>query len=321
MKVIEVVGRGDNSALEIAKREIPVPKSGEVLIKVHAAGVNRADILQKKGKYPAPQGASDILGLEISGEIKELGSSVTGWKVGDKVCALLEGGGYAEYAVAHSTQILPIPSNLDYIQAASLPEACFTVWSNLFFHAKMLAGETLLVHGGTSGIGVMAVQIAKAFGIKCFATAGTDEKCQFLRELGVDFAINYKTEDFVEKIDEGKVDVVLDMVGGDYFQRNFNVLSYGGRLVCISFLQGAKAEINFTPLLVKNLTIMGTTLRNKPQEFKAEIAKELREKLWPLIENGTVKPVIDSVFLLEQAEQAHELMQSSQHMGKIVLKI
>jgi NADPH2:quinone reductase len=323
MKTVEIVGRGDHAALEIGKREIPNPKSGEVLIKVFAAGVNRADILQRKGKYPAPEGASDILGLEVAGEITKIGEDVSGWKVGDKVCALLEGGGYADYALAHYTQVLPIPANLDYIQAAALPEACFTVWSNLFFHAKMRAGESLLVHGGTSGIGIMAVRTAQAFGIKCFATAGSDEKCNFLRDLGVDLAINYKTQDFVDMIAEqtGGVDVVLDMVGGDYFQKNLSVLAYGGRLVCISFLQGAKAEVNFTPILIKNLTIMGTTLRNKQQKFKADIAIDLKNKVWPFIENGSIKPVIDSVLSLEDANKAHDLMQSSQHIGKIVLKL
>ncbi|MCE3233554.1 MAG: putative quinone oxidoreductase, family [Rickettsiaceae bacterium] len=307
---------------QIGKSDIPLPKPHEVLIKVFAAGVNRADILQKQGKYPPPQGASNILGLEVAGEIVRLGSDVTNWKIGDKVCALLEGGGYAEYAAAPSQQILPIPNGFDYIKAASLPEALFTVWSNLFHHSKIKPGETLLVHGGTSGIGIAAVQIAKEFGIICYATAGSDKKCNFLRDLGVKQAINYKTEDFYSIISSlGGVDVILDMVGGEYFNKNINILNQGGRLVSIAFIGGAQAQVNFAPVLMKNLTLMGTTLRRKSLQDKAKIALELQEKLWPLLENGSIKPIIDSVFSLEEAEKAHELMKSSTHIGKIVLKI
>jgi putative PIG3 family NAD(P)H quinone oxidoreductase len=319
MKAIEVVAAGDQARLVLAECEMPATAPHEVLIKVMAAGVNRADILQKKGKYKPPSGASAILGLEVAGEVVETCYQSSGFKVGDRVCALLEGGGYAEYVSVNAGQVLPIPAGLDSVQAASLPEAVFTVWSNLFDHADMKAGQSLLVHGGTSGIGVMAVQMAKAFGIRCFATAGSDKKCEFLRQLGVEKAINYKTQDFVTEV--GSVDVVLDMVGGDYFPRNIKVLAQGGKLLSIAFLGGAKAEVNFAEVLFKNLTIMGTTLRSKTQEQKAQMAENIRKHVWPLIESGQIKPVVDSVFALEDAEKAHELMESSGHIGKIVLNV
>jgi putative PIG3 family NAD(P)H quinone oxidoreductase len=321
MKTVEVTGKGDNTHLAIGSRDIPTPNLGQVLIEVFASGVNRADILQRQGKYPPTQGVSDILGLEVAGKIVKIGEDVTTFKEGDKVFALLEGGGYAEFAVANVACVLPIPQNMNYVEAASLPEALFTAYSNLFFYAKMQKGESLLMHGGTSGIGVIAIQMAKEFGIKCFATAGSEKKCEFLNSLGVDLAINYKEQDFVEAIKQaGGVDVVLDMVGGDYFQKNLSILKQSGRLISIAMQNGAKTDINFAPLLLKNLTIIGTTLRNKPVDFKASIAKDLISLVLPKIASGRIKPVIDSVFSIDEAQKAHDLMQSGQHIGKIVLK-
>lgn len=322
MRTIEVVGKGDNANLAIGSRDIPTLGLGQVLIKVFAVGVNRADILQRQGKYPPPEGASDILGLEVAGKIIKIAKNVTSFKEGDRVSALLQGGAYAEFTVANTSCILPIQENMTYIEAASLPEALFTAYSNLFFYAKMQKGESLLMHGGTSGIGVIAVQLAKEFGIKCFATAGSEKKCMFLQDLGVDLAINYKEQDFVEIIKEvGGVDVVVDMVGGDYFNKNLSVLKQNGRLISIAMQKGAKTDINFAPLLLKNLTVIGTTLRNKPVELKAAIAKDLISLVLPKISNGRIKPVIDSVFAFEEAQKAHDLMQSAQHIGKIILKI
>lgn len=321
MKTVEVKGKGDNTHLAIGSRDIPTPNLGQVLIEVSESGVNRADILQRQGKYPPPQGVSDILGLEVAGKIVKIGKDVKTFKEGDKVCALLEGGGYAQFAVANAACVLTIPDNMSYIEAASLPEALFAAYSNLFFYAKMQKGESLLMHGGTSGIGVIAIQIAKEFGIKCFATAGSKEKCEFLNSLGVDLAINYKEQDFVETVKQaGGVDVVLDMVGGDYFQKNLSVLKQSGRLISIAMQNGAKTDIDFAPLLLKNLTIIGTTLRNKPVDFKASIAKDLITLALPKIASGRIKPVIDSVFSIDEAQKAHDLMQSGRHIGKIVLK-
>lgn len=322
MKTVEVLGMGGNARLEIGSRDIPTPSLEQVLIKVHAAGVNRADILQKQGKYPPPKGASDVLGLEVSGQVVEVGEGVKGLKKGDKVCALLDGGGYAEYAIANQACVLPIIDNMSFEQAASLPESLFTAWSNIFTHANMKEGECLLFHGGTSGVGVMALQIAKEFGIKCYATAGSKEKCDFLNNLGVDKAINYKEQNFVEIIKEsGGVDVVIDMVGGDYWTKNLKLLKKGGRLISIAMINGAKAEINFVPLLINNLTLKGTTLRSKPIDFKASIQKELVQNIMPKLKDGAIKPIVDSVFDIEDVEKAHNLMLSSQHIGKIVLKI
>jgi NADPH2:quinone reductase len=325
MRVIEIITSDRITKLEVRQLPIPTPNSTQILIKVFASGLNRADILQKKGKYPPPAGASDILGLEVAGDIVKIGDAVSGFKVGDKGCALLEGGGYAEYALADYRQVLPIPKNLDYIQGAALPEAFFTAWSNLFHAAHLQKNESLLVHGGTSGVGIAAIALAKLFNIECFATAGSEAKCEFLRGLGIKRAINYKTENFVEVIKSetvGKgVNVILDMVGGDYFQKNMESLTFRGRLISIALQNGAKAEVNFTPLLIKNLTIIGTTLRNKSVEEKALIAQDLKDKVWPALTNGAISPVIDRVFALEDAEKAHELMQSGQHIGKIILKV
>ncbi len=321
---MKAFGNNGKGEFDIITLPLPSPGSGKVLIQVMAAGVNRADLLQKKGKYPPPPGASDILGMEVSGKIAAIGSNVVGFSIGDDVCALLEGGGYAEYAVVSATQALPIPKGFDYIKAAAIPEVAFTVWNNLFDIARLKKGEKLLVHGGASGIGVMAIQMAKAFGIECYATAGSDDKCKFIEKLGA-MAINYKTEYFVQKIKAATasygVDVVLDIVGGEYFQKNLDVMAYHGRLVCISFLGGARAEVNFAPMLLKNLSIMGTTLRNKTTQEKADIAVKLKNNIWPLLENGSILPVIHRVVALEEVEKAHQIMQSNENIGKIILKL
>jgi len=323
MWVIEVENAGASQLVK-GSRPLPNPLPHELLIKTCAAGINRADIFQRNGLYPPPKGASDILGLEVSGIIEKIGERVTNFKVGDKVCALLEGGGYAEYAVAPASQTLKVPANYDFIEAAALPEALFTVYSNIFYHAKMQKGESLLIHGGASGIGTFFVQIAREFGIKSYATAGSDEKCRFVEGIGASAAINYKNTDFVDAVREltaGEgVGCIIDIVGGDYFNRNLKTLSQNGRLICLSFLQGSKVEANLAPLLFKNLAIMGTTLRSKAIQQKAEIAKDLKKNIWPLLEGGKIKPVISKVFDFQNVADAHKLMESGQHVGKIILK-
>lgn len=320
MKAVEVAG--ENAPLKIGSRDIPAPELGQVLIEVCAAGVNRADILQRKGKYPPPKGASDILGLEVSGIIIKTGANVSSFKEGDKVMALLGGGGYASHVIADEACVLPMPENMDYVEAASLPEALFTAWSCIFTHANMQNGETMLFHGGSSGIGVMAIQIANQFGISTITTAGSKQKCDFLDRLGVKSAINYKEQDFTEIVKGmGGVDVVIDMVGGDYFTKNLKVLKENGRLISIAIMGGAKSEVNLVPLLINNLMVKGTTLRNKPLAFKKKIRDELFEFVMPKILSGDIKPVVDSVFGLEDVQKAHDLMESSGHIGKIVLKI
>jgi putative PIG3 family NAD(P)H quinone oxidoreductase len=305
----------------------PTPSTGDddVLIKVSAAGVNGPDIMQRKGLYPPPPGASPVLGLEVAGEITETGSRVTSWQPGDAVCALVPGGGYAEYVRTKAAHCLPIPGGLDLTEAASLPETFFTVWSNLFDRAHMKAGESLLVHGGSGGIGVTAIQIAKAKGVTVFTTAGSKEKCQACMDLGADAAINYREEDFVEKIKEstqGKgVDVILDMVGGDYINRNLKSLALEGRLVTIAFSAGHKADISIAPLMTKRLTWTGSTLRPQSDEAKASIAESLKKNIWPLIEDGSIRPVIYKTYPIAEAEQAHRLMESSRHIGKILLTL
>jgi NADPH2:quinone reductase len=304
---------------------MPILKPGEVLIKVHAAGVNRPDTMQRMGNYPVPPGASDLPGLEVAGEIVD--GDVTGstFKKGDMVCALVQGGGYAEYCAAPVAQCLPVPKGLSAVEAASLPETFFTVWSNVFDRAHLGDGETLLVQGGTSGIGVTAIQLATALGHRVLATAGSDEKCRACERLGAERGINYRTEDFVEVVKAatgGKgVDVILDMVGGDYVAREISSLADDGRLVFIALLGGAKANINLGPILLRRLTVTGSTLRPRPVAFKAAIAAKLRERVWPLLEAGKIKPVIYRTFPLEQAAQAHALMETSTHIGKIMLKI
>lgn len=324
MWAIEVGNPGIDNYLYRGIRQVPNLSPHEILIKTYAAGINRADIFQKRNLYPAPNGASDVLGLEVSGIVEEIGENVSSFKKGDKVCALLEGGGYAEYAVASASQVLFIPDNLDFIQSAALPEALFTAYSNIFHHANLQKGESLLIHGGASGVGTFAVQIAREFGITCFATAGSDKKCSALEALGAKHAINYKNDDFVECIKEltgcAGVNCIVDIVGGDYFNRNLKTLASGGRMICLSFLQGSKIEANIAPLVFKNLSIIGTSLRNKTQEQKARIASDLKKHIWPLLEKDKIKPVIDSVFNFENVEDAHKLMESSLHTGKIILK-
>ena len=325
MRCIEISKPGGPEVLVSAERPAPVPKAHEILVKVAAAGVNRPDVLQRLGRYPVPPGASDLPGLEIAGEVFALGSSVTNFKIGDKVCALTHGGGYAEYCVTPEVQALPIPKGLSALEAASLPETFFTVWSNVYDRAHLAPGESLLVQGGSSGIGVTAIQIAVAMGNRVFATAGSEEKCAACVKLGAEKAINYKTGDFGAEImaaTGGKgVDVILDMVGGDYVPRELKCLAEDGRLVFIASLGGAKAEIDIFEIQRRRLVITGSTLRPRPVEFKGAIARSLREKIWPLIEAGKIKPVIFKSFPLAQAGEAHKLMESSQHIGKIVLAV
>jgi len=324
MQVITIKNFGSPDVLSIGNSLIPIPKANEVLIRVYAAGINRPDILQRQGLYPAPADASPILGLEVAGEITEIGKDVIDWKIGDKVCALVNGGGYAEYAVAPATQCLPIPDQFSFIQAAALPETFFTVWHNLFQRAQLKSGETLLIHGGTSGIGTTAIQLALAFGIKVFATAGSAEKCQAIELLGA-AAINYREQDFVAEIKsqtQGQgVNVILDMVGGDYIQRNFSAAAKDGRIVNIAFLNGSKVELDLMPVMLKRLTVTGSTLRAQSPKIKATIAQELKQQVWPLLNKHTILPMIDSVFPLHDVVHAHERMESSRHIGKIILTI
>ena len=309
--------------LKIVEAPIPVPGPGEVLIKVQAAGVNRADLLQRTGRYALRPGVSPILGLEVAGTIEALGDAlrpgVGRWNVGDRVCALLTGGGYADYAVTPAEQCLPFPHGLDAILAGSLPETFFTVWLDVFDLGGLKPGETLLVHGGSSGIGVTAIQIAKALGSRVFVTAGSEEKCEACRMLGADLAIDYRTSDFEREA--GNVDVILDMVGGSYTIRNLRALAPGGRLVYINFMESAKAEIDLSLILGRQLTITGSGLRFQTVERKAKIARDLEERVWPLISSGKIRPVLDSIYLLESAAEAHRRMESSQHIGKIMLQV
>ncbi len=325
MKAIEITKPGDADVLIATSRPVPIPKNSEVLIKVRAAGVNRPDVMQRAGLYPPPKGASDIPGLEVSGTIVAAGSAVTGLQVDQSVCALVAGGGYAEYVTAPATQCLPIPNGLSIVEAASLPETYFTVWSNVFDRARLTKGETILVHGGSSGIGTTAIQLCSALGFDVLTTAGTEEKCQICEELGAKKSINYRTEEFstsVKSITNQKgVDVILDMVAGDYLQRNLECLADDGRLVIIAFLGGVKTTINMTDILRRRLTVTGSTLRPRSEEFKQKIAVNLLKYVWPLIENKQIKPLIYRSFALEDAAQAHRLMESSVHIGKIVLEV
>jgi len=325
MRAVEITQPGKPEVLKIGTRPIPQAKAGEVLIRVAAAGVNRPDVMQRTGHYPVPPGASDIPGLELAGGIVALGEGVKDWRVGDTVTALVQGGGYAEYCTAPAPQCLPIPKGMTSVEAASLPETFFTVWSNVFDRAGLAPGESFLVQGGSSGIGVAAIQMVKAFGHKVFATAGSSEKCEACVRLGADHAINYKTEDFAAVVKEataGKgVNVILDMVGGDYVERELKCLADDGRIAVIAFLGGTKATINLSDILRRRLTISGSGLRPRSIEFKGAIARNLREKVWPLIESGKIKAVIHKTFPLAEAARAHELMESSQHIGKIVLTV
>jgi NADPH2:quinone reductase len=325
MIAIEITEAGEPEVLKPTERPIPLPADDEVLIKIAAAGVNRPDVMQRRGLYPPPPGTSDIPGLEIAGTIVALGKQVNNLSMGDKVCALVTGGGYAEYCTAPASLCLTIPDGLTFIQAAALPETFFTVWSNVFDRANLIAGETLLVHGGTSGIGTTAIQLAKAFDAKVFITAGSAAKCQFCMELGADAAINYREQDFVQEIEKltagHGVDVILDMIGGDYFQRNLKCMTHDARLVQIAVQNGAKAEINLVPIMLKRLIITGSTLRARETAFKAKIAKNLYEQVWPLLKYGQIKPIIHATFSLPDAAKAHALMESSQHIGKIILTV
>lgn len=325
MRAIEITQPGSPDVLRLCQRPIPELKPGEVLIRVHAAGVNRPDVLQRLGHYPVPPGASDLPGLEVAGEIVDGDLSGSHFAKGDLVCALVQGGGYAEYCAAPLQQCLPIPSGLTPLQAASLPETFFTVWSNVFDRARLAGDDTLLVQGGSSGIGVTAIQMAVALGHRVFATAGSDEKCRACEALGAERGINYRTEDFVEVVKEltaGKgVDVVLDMVAGDYVARELSCLADDGRIALIALLGGAKANVDLGQVLRRRLSISGSTLRPRPVAFKAAIAWRLQDKVWPLIEEGKIKPVIFKTFPLEQAAEAHALMESSAHVGKIMLQV
>lgn len=326
MKAIVITQPGGPEVLQLQDRPTPVPTANEVLIKVEAAGVNRPDVAQRKGNYPPPENApQDIPGLEIAGTVAELGEGSMRWKIGDKICALVIGGGYAEYCVAPEGQCLPIPENLSFVEAASLPETFFTVWSNVFDRVKLLPGESLLVHGGSSGIGVAAIQLAKAWGSTVYITAGTAEKCAFCEDLGADKAINYKKENFkdvIKAITQKKgVNVILDMVGGDYTQDNLDVLAEEGRLVLINFMQGNETSIKLSSILQKRLVVTGSTLRARDTNFKAEIADQLLKHAWPCLNSGKVKPVVYKAFVLEEATAAHALMESGGHIGKIVLMV
>jgi NADPH2:quinone reductase len=325
MKAIEITRPGGPETLRLTERPAPVPGVGEVLIRVEAAGINRPDVLQRKGGYAPPPGASDLPGLEIAGRIEGGDVAGTGFAIGDAVCALLTGGGYAEYCVAPAGQCLPVPAGLSFAEAAALPETYFTVWSNVFDRARLAPGESLLVQGGTSGIGVAATQLAAALGNTVYATAGSDQKCAACRELGAKRAINYRAEDFVAAIKQethGRgVDVILDMVAGDYLPREIECLAEDGRLVIIALLGGSRAPLDMNAVLRRRLTVTGSTLRPRPVEFKAAIARRLRAVVWPLIEAGRLKPMLFKTFPLTEASNAHALMESSQHVGKIVLTV
>ena len=325
MRAIEINGAGGPEVLIEAERLMPSPTAGEVLVKVAAAGVNRPDVMQRMGHYPPPAGITDIPGLEVAGVVEQLGPGVDGWRVGDRVCALLAGGGYAEYCVAPAPQCLPVPANMDFVHAAAIPETFFTVWTNVFERGRLKRGESILVHGGSSGIGTAAIQLARAFGARVFATAGSAEKCVACERLGAERAINYREQDFVAVVKEataGKgVDVVLDMVGGDYFPRNMDALGMDGRLVSIAVLNGVKTTINILTMMQRRLTLTGSTLRTRSIAEKSAIAKALHQHVWPLRESGAVQPVIHATFPLPAAAEAHRVMESGAHIGKLVLVV
>ncbi len=326
MRYIAATTAGGPEVLAIEKTAVPRPAKGEVLVHVHAAGVNRPDVTQRKGLYPPPPGASPILGLEVAGEVVEVGVDATGAEVGSRVCALTNGGGYAEYVTVPATQCLPWPSGYDAVRAAALPETFFTVWANLFLHGRLARGESVLVHGGTSGIGVTAIQLARDFGGSVFATAGSDEKCAACVRLGAEAAINYRTEDFAERIaqltDKRGVDVILDIVGAPYFERNLKSLATDGRLVQVSTQLGTVVErLDLFQVMRRRLVITGSTMRPRTTAEKGAIADDLRKNVWPLLDAGRVAPVIHAVFPLEQAAEAHRVMESSVHVGKLVLKL
>lgn len=321
MKCIEIPEPGGPDALKLGARPVPEPEHGEVLVKVASAGVNRPDVMQRQGVYPPPPGASDVPGLEIAGTVAKVGAGVAEWREGDEVCALVTGGGYAEYCPAPAAQVLPVPEGVGLEHAGGLPETFFTVWTNVFDRAGLRAGERLLVHGGSSGIGTTAIQMASRLGARVFATAGSKEKCDACLALGAERAVNYREEDFVEALKEptGGMDVILDMVAGDYVQKNISLLRPEGRLVHIAFLGGHKVELNLMPTMLKRLSVLGSTLRPQSIEAKADIARALKERIWPLIGNGRIKPVVDSTFPLADAVKAHERIDGGAHIGKIIL--
>lgn len=325
MDAVAIVQPGGPDMLQVEERPIPHPGEGEILVEVAAAGINRADILQRMGLYPPPPDAPDIPGLEVSGRVSRLGRNVKRWKVGDQVVALVSGGGYAAYCPVHESNALPLPAGISPVEGAGLPETTFTVWHNVFQRGGLRPGETLLVHGGTSGIGTTAIQLAKAFDATVLATAGSDAKCRVAEKLGADLAVNYNNRDFVQAVEEATggrgADLILDMVGGDYIERNYKAAAEEGRIVQIAFLNGPSADVNFSQLMRKRLTHTGSTLRNRSVEFKAELARELEEIVWPLIEKGAYRPVIDRTFPLDSADAAHARMENSSHIGKILLTI
>lgn len=325
MRTIEIISDATDNRLQLTESACPMPMDNQVLIKVAAAGVNRPDLFQRQGAYPPPAGASPILGLEVAGTIAATGANITQLRVGDRVCALVTGGGYAEYCLAPASCCLPIPQALSFIEAAALPETFFTVWSNVFDRGHLSAGESLLIHGGGSGIGTTAILLAKAFNHPVYVTVGSSDKQRRCIELGANAAINYRTDDFVGLIrqftDNRGVDVILDMIGGDYFPRNLNCLASEGRLIQIAIQHGSKSEINLWQLMQKRHTISGSTLRARDETFKGRIAAQLQQKVWPLLADGTIKPVIDCVFPLADADTAHSRMANNQHFGKIILEI
>ena len=325
MTAIEIREPGGPEVLVPAERPRPAPGPGEVLVNVAAAGVNRPDVMQRRGSYPPPPGASDIPGLEIAGTVEEAGAGVTEWRVGDRVCALVAGGGYAEYCTAPVPQCLPVPAGMDFAAAAAIPETFFTVWANVFERGRLRPGESLLVHGGSSGIGTTAIQLGRAFGARVFATAGSAEKCAACERLGAERAVNYRETDFVAAITEAiggrGVDVILDMVGGDYVPRNLDLLATEGRLVQIAFVAGAKAQIDLRQIMQRRLSVTGSTLRPRSVAEKGAIARALHEHVWPLLESGTVKPVIHQTFPLREAAEAHRVLEAGAHIGKLVLVV
>ncbi len=322
MRAVEITKAGGPEVLQICERPMPTPAYGEILIRLAYAGVNRPDALQRAGSYAPPPTASDLPGLEGAGEVIALGEGGTEWAVGDSVCALLPGGGYAEYVTCAAKHALPVPAGMSMKQAACLPETFFTVWSNVFMRGGLQAGERFLVHGGSSGIGTTAIQLAAAFGARVFTTAGSDEKCAVCTDLGAEQAINYRSDDFVAALREaGGANLILDMVGGDYIPRNIKALADEGRLVQIAFLSGAKVELNFAQIMMRRLTVTGSTLRPQNDLAKSRIADQLREQVWPLLDAGTIAPVMDSEFALADAAAAHTRIEDGSHIGKIVLKV
>ena len=323
MTVIAISAPGGPEVLKAEQRPVPVPAENEILIRVAAAGVNRPDVLQRAGSYPPPKGSSDLLGLEVAGEVAAVGTGVSRWKVGDRVCALTPGGGYAEYVLVDGSSALPIPEGLSSVEAAAVPETFFTVWHNVFELGALKLGETLLIHGGASGIGTTAIMLAKAFGTRVIVTAGTDEKCTACRELGADTAINYRTADWVAEVrdvtERQGVNVILDMVGGPYIEKNYQAAAIGGRIVNIAFLQGSRADVDFMRLMMKRLTHTGSTLRAQSLEAKGRIAAEVEANVWPLLTEGKCRPLIHARFPLREARQAHALMEANTNIGKIVL--